>query len=178
MSDKLIDGPTQASSSQNAASGGSSGASAQASSSEPLAVTYLFSVKIDGTIVGVFTECSGIAAKRHVETFREGGVNDFAHQMAGPMEYENIVLKRGLSTSNVLWTWFESGKYDFAVTRHDITIVQEAPGAGSSGFGVVKTWTVNRAFPISWRISELNTATSSAVIETLELAHEGISLQS
>lgn len=183
MTDSLIDGPTEAPSASGGSksSGGSasSSSSSSASADDTLGISYLFYVKIDGAIVGVFSECSGIGAKRTVETFHEGGVNDYAHVMAGPLEHEHIVLKRGVTLSKELWNWFEAGKYDFSVQRRSLSIIQEAPGANQSdgGRGVIKTWNVNRAFPVNWKLSELNAGSSTLAFETLELAHEGISLQ-
>jgi phage tail-like protein len=150
------------------------------------APTYLFSVEVAGLIVALFTRCSGIGASRSVETVQEGGLNDTFHQLPGPITYNNLVLSRGLSVSRVLWDWFLAGMYDFKVKRINISVVQGAAGmnlAGmvsslfGSGYGVVKRWNIEKAFPVSWRISDLNVDdTSSVVIETLEIAHEGISL--
>lgn len=185
MTDSLIDGPTEIPNSSSgkpastkSASTGSTGASS-ASADDTLSVSYLFYVKIDGAIVGVFSECSGIGARRTVETFREGGVNDYAHIIPGPVEYDHIVLKRGVTLSVELWNWFEAGKFDYAIQRRSLSIIQEASGAntGTGGRGVIKTWNINRAFPVSWKLSDLNAGSSTLTVETLELAHEGISLQ-
>ena len=46
-----------------------------------------------------------------------------------------------------------------------------------SGYGVAKRWNIEKAFPVSWKISDLDVNnTSSVVIETLEIAYEGIEL--
>jgi len=156
------------------------------------APAYLFYVEISGLIVALFTECSGLGAHRSVETVREGGLNDKVHQLAGPLEYDHIVLKRGLTASRVLWDWFEEGKYDFKVKRLNMSITQGAPGmnlvgmataavgssiGGGSGYGVVKTWNLERAFPLSWKLSDLSVSNTTAVsVETLEIVHEGINL--
>ncbi len=151
------------------------------------APAYLFYVEISGLMVALFTECSGLGTHRSVETVREGGLNDKVHQLAGPIEYDHIILKRGLTASRSLWDWFEQGQYDFKVKRLNMSITQGAPGMnlvgmvatfiGGSGYGVVKTWNLERAFPLSWKLSELSVANTSAVaVESLEIVHEGISL--
>lgn len=164
------------------------------------APAYLFYVEISGLMVALFTECSGLGARRSVESVREGGLNDKTHQLAGPIEYDHIILKRGLTPSRVLWDWFEQGKYDFKVKRLNMSITQGAPGmnlvgmaaakageatgssfigsiASGSGYGVIKTWNLERAFPLSWKLSDLSVANTTAVsVESLELVHEGITL--
>ncbi len=151
------------------------------------APAYLFYVEISGLMVALFTECSGLGTRRSVETVREGGLNDKVHQLAGPVEYDHILLKRGLTASRSLWDWFEQGQYDFKVKRLNMSITQGAPGMnlvgmvasffGGSGYGVVKTWNLERAFPLSWRLSELSVANTNAVaVESLEIVHEGITL--
>jgi phage tail-like protein len=152
------------------------------------APAYLFYVEISGLMVALFTECSGLGAHRSVETVREGGLNDKVHQLAGPVEYDHIFLKRGLTASRALWDWFEQGQYDFKVKRLNMSITQGAAGmnlvgmavsaiGGGSGYGVVKTWNLERAFPLSWKLSELSVANTTAVaVESLEIVHEGITL--
>ncbi len=176
--DSLIDGPTTITSTTTTSPAISAGSSSTGSTPESLVPSYLFYIKIDGTVVGVFTDCSGIGAKRDAsDAFYEGGVNDYKHILPGPLEYGNITLKRGVTVNRVLWDWFDAGKYDFNVPRRSLTITQEAPGANAgNGNGVVKTWNVIRAFPVSWRLSDLNSGSSTLAIETLEIAHEGISL--
>jgi phage tail-like protein len=156
--------------------------------SQDPAPTYLFTVEISGLTVALFTECSGIGVRRSVEKIKEGGLNDKVYMAAGPLEFENITLKRGLTVSRVLLDWFLTGMYDFSVKRVNLTIIQSAPGMNAEanadnptagGYGVIKHWNVENAFPVSWKISDLNVGTTnSVVIETLELAHEGISLGS
>jgi phage tail-like protein len=147
------------------------------------APSYLFYVEISGIIVGMFTECNGIGASRSVEKFSEGGLNDHTHVLPGAVEYSNITLKRGLSVSRELWNWFHTGVYDFQVKRLNVSIIQGAPGHNlltaitSAGFGVVKRWNIDKAYPVSWKLSDLEVkSTDSVAIETLELAHAGISL--
>jgi phage tail-like protein len=179
---KLIETPStaQASSSTNSTTAKTDTASA------PLNLTpaYMFYVKLGSLEVAMFTECSGLGAKRAIEQVREGGVNDHVHILPGMVEHNNITLKRGVSLSTSLWDWFQAGQFDFSVSRQDITIYQFSPeadvsrGAASAGdqSGAVKTWSLLRAFPVSWKLGEMNSATSGLVIETLEIAHEGLSL--
>ncbi len=181
---KLIETP----STTQVSSGNANGAAAkQPVDTTPLNLSpaYMFYVKLGSIQVAMFTECSGLGARRNVETVHEGGVNDHAHILPGTMEYSNVTLKRGMSLSNALWDWFQAGQYDFAVQRQSITIYQYSPEAdatrgtaASAGdtSGAVKAWSLKGAFPVSWKLSDMNSASSNLVIESLEIAHEGLSL--
>ncbi|HEY9076332.1 MAG TPA: phage tail protein [Anaerolineaceae bacterium] len=148
------------------------------------APAYLFYVELSGLIVGLFTECSGISLTRDTEPIIEGGVNNMIRKLPGRVHAENIRLKRGLSLNRALYDWFTEGSYDFKVKRINFSIIQGAPGHNlanvlgiGSGYGKIKQWDLEDAFPVKYEISELATQnTSQVVIETLEIAHNGISL--
>jgi phage tail-like protein len=148
------------------------------------APTYLFYVEISGLIVGLFTEVSGIGATRKIETVQEGGLNEGSHSLPGPVDFNRITLKRGMTVSRELWNWFQAGLYDFQVKRLNLSIIQGASGQsvmsvipGNGGYGVVKRWNVVNAYPVSWKLSDLSVNDISSVsIETMEIVHEGISI--
>ena len=148
--------------------------------------SYLFYVEITGVIVGLFTGCSGLGVTRQVENIREGGVNDRGYSLPGKVSYSNITLKRGLSVSRELWNWFRNGLYDFQVKKLNMSIVQGAAGqdliaavTSSGNYGLTKRWNIENAYPVSWKLSDLSTSEINTVaIETLEIAHDGLSLSS
>jgi phage tail-like protein len=116
---------------------------------------------------GGFSECSGLEANMTVEEYMEGGVNDYVHKFMTRMTYANIVLKRGVSFSNELWQW-HSDFINGNGKRMDglITLQNE--------FGLpVKTWKFVRGLPVKMTGPTLNAAQSSVAIETLEIVHEG-----
>ena len=161
------------------------------------APTYLFFVELSGLLVAMFSKCSGLKVSRDITEFREGGLNDQTHKLPGAIKYDNLVLERGLTMSRALWDWFQQGRYDFKVRRLNFSIIQGAPGhnliAGigggtlnmsdtafgmlGKGFGKVKHWDIENAYPVSWSISDLDASNgTSVVIETLEIAHHGLTL--
>jgi len=160
------------------------------------APAYLFFVELSGVFVALFTECSGLQVQRAVEPVQEGGVNNYTHKLPGRIEFSNITLKRGLSLSRSLWDWMMQGRYDSRVRRINFSIIQGAPShnlatligdaAGADndtfftvmgqGFGKVKHWDIENAYPVKWDMSSLNASSKNAAIETLEIAHHGMSL--
>ena len=160
------------------------------------APAYLFFVELSGVFVALFTECSGLQVQRAVETVQEGGINNYSHKLPGRIEFSNITLKRGLSLSRGLWDWMMQGRYNSRVRRINFSIIQGAPShnlatligdaAGADndtfftvmgqGFGKVKHWDIENAYPVKWEMSSLNASSKNAAIETLEIAHHGMSL--
>lgn len=160
------------------------------------APAYLFFVELSGVFVALFTECSGLHVQRTIETVQEGGVNNYVHKLPGRLEFSNITLKRGLSLSRGLWDWMMQGRYDSRVRRINFSIIQGAPSHNlatliadasglendtfftvmGQGFGKVKHWDVENAYPVKWEMSSLNASSKNAAIETLEIAHHGMSL--
>lgn len=160
------------------------------------APAYLFFVELSGVFVGLFTECSGIEVERDTETVKEGGVNNYVHKLPGRLSFSNLTLKRGLSLSRSLWDWMMQGRYNSKVRRINFSIIQGAPShnlatlaAGATGFdsgdfftvmgqgfGKVKHWDVENAYPVKWKTSDLDASSKKTSIETLEIAHHGISL--
>lgn len=160
------------------------------------APAYLFFVELSGVFAALFTECSGLEVKRDVQEVVEGGVNNYVHKLPGRVSFSDITLKRGLSLSRELWSWMTQGRYNFRVRRINFSIIQGAPGHNLStaiaaaaglgsemfttvagkGFGKVKHWDVEGAYPVKWEMSSLSTSSGNAVIETLKVAHHGLSL--
>ena len=69
-------------------------------------ISSRFAVEIDGLVVAYFKECSGLTAEIQIETYREGGLNDFEHKLPGVATYGNLVLKSGVANAMDLWKWF------------------------------------------------------------------------
>jgi phage tail-like protein len=133
----------------------------------------LFLVELSGVLVALFTECGGLQVKRGVEEVKEGGVNNYVHKLPGRLEFSTITLKRGLSLSRGLWDWMMQGRHDFQVKRLNFSIIQGAPGRW---LGKVKHWDLEDAYPVRWELSTLTTSGNDTAIETLEIAHHGLSL--
>jgi phage tail-like protein len=156
---------------------------------------YLFFVELSGVFVALFSEVSGIEVERKTEEVKEGGVNNHVHILPGRMEQHKLTLKRGLSLSRGLWDWMQQGRYDFKVRRINFSIVQGAPGhnmasiitslTGSNetaltlfgqGFGKVKHWDIEDAYPVKWKVGTLKSDSTQVAIEELEVVHHGMSL--
>lgn len=132
---------------------------------------YKFFLEIDYMFVAEFSEMGGISVTREVKEFQEGGVNDHVHMLPGRIKHGNITLKTGITYNPMLWTWLHKGEYDAKVQRINVSIV-----LGNTLGKRVRQWDVLGAYPVKYSTSGLNTSQSEIAIETLELAHNGVSL--
>jgi phage tail-like protein len=131
-------------------------------------LSFNFLVEIEGLVVGGFSDVSGFQAEIEVHDYREGGLNDYIHRLAGPARYpSNLVLKRGITDSQTLWQWHCDVRNGI-VTRRNITIIL-LDTAGRT----VRAWHLEKAYPVRWVGPELKAETNTVAVETLELVHCG-----
>jgi phage tail-like protein len=131
---------------------------------------FRFAVEIGGILQGWFTDCGGLNVTRKTETHKEGGVNDYVHQLPAGIEYSNVTLKRGIA-DNALWDWFQKGLYDGKVERRSVSIILY-----NQDHTKAKRWNLTDAYPVKWTGPDLKTDSSQAAIETLELVHHGMEM--
>ncbi len=114
-----------------------------------------------------FQEVAGLTAELGVETLQEGGENRFAHRLPGRAKYGNLTLKRGLTTDTALLDWFEAAVEGLAIEPVDVTVSllneQHEP---------LMSWSVTRAWPVKWSVSNFNAQNNAIVVDTLELAYQ------
>jgi len=132
-----------------------------------LIAKFRFGVEIQGVVVGWFTECSELSLEREVTPYKEGGVNDYVHQLPNGVSYSAITLKRGLA-DNALWDWFQKGLYDGKVELHNVSIVLYSEDRAET-----KRWNLVDAYPVKWAGPELKGDSDDLAIETLEIGCGG-----
>lgn len=129
---------------------------------------FRYKVEIDGLDAGGFSEVTGFDASIDVMEYREGDMVQTPMKIPGLKKYGNITLKQGLADSMVLYDWIIAG-VNGAVERKTITITlldeEEAPAA---------SWQVINAWPTKYTAPDFNATSSEVAIETLEIAHEGM----
>ncbi len=131
-------------------------------------LSYRFLVEVDGLVVAGFSEVSGLQADTQIEDYREGGVNDYVHRLPKETTYQNIILKRGITDSDVLWKWHQdvvSGK----IERRSGYIVLLDSEANETW-----RWNFIDAYPAKWTGPDLRAENSAVALESIELVHNGI----
>jgi phage tail-like protein len=112
---------------------------------------------------------SGLQAEVEVHDYREGGVNDHMHRLAGPAKYPtNLTLKHGLMYVDTLWKW-EQEMLTGKIERHNASIIL-MNSAGEDKW----RWDFEGACPVRWSGPDLRAASAEVAVETLELVHRGL----
>ncbi|MCV9930360.1 phage tail protein [Flavobacterium sp. LS1R49] len=133
---------------------------------------FHFSVNWGGTKIG-FTEVSGLDVETEVIEYRQGASPEYSKiKMPGMQKFSNITLKRGtFANDNEYYKWWNTVKLN-TIQRRDITIKllneEHQP---------VITWKVKNAWPAKIQSSDLKADGNEIAIESMELVHEGLSIQ-
>ena len=127
---------------------------------------YFIEVEIGG-ITTHFRSVSGLKIETEVVEYQEGGSNGPIRKLPGVTRYGNIRLSRALTADRSLYKWFVAQKQNAARVDGLIALVDRQ---GTR----VASWTFTNGFPVKWELSELDAAKSEVVIETIEIAHEGL----
>lgn len=120
------------------------------------------------TVLGGFSECTGLEMSLDIEEYAEGGRNGTVLRFPTRVKWTNIVLKHGIGAGNGLWDWH----YDFV------------QGKGKRKDGVITLlndlhvpthiWHFKRGLPVKYSGPTLNATQSAVAIEAIEIAHEGL----
>lgn len=129
---------------------------------------FRYKVEIDGIAAGGFSEASGFDASIDVIEYREGDMVTTPIKLPGLKKYSNLILKQGIVDSTELYNWIEKG-INGAVQRKTITItlLDEEEVAAAS-------WQAINAWPVKYSAPDFNASSSEVAIESLEIAHEGL----
>jgi phage tail-like protein len=129
-----------------------------------------FYVLFDDKAQGVFTEVSGLQMEMDVLEYQEGGNNGFVHRLPGFTKMSNLTLKRGITSSNEFYTWLVDVSNGKLKRRHISIVMYDVSGTE------LMRWSFLHAYPVKWVGPQLKAADNTAAIETLELAHAGMTL--
>jgi phage tail-like protein len=132
-------------------------------------LAHHFSVEIDGLIVGGFTEVSGLTANLASVKIPEGGQNAYIEQRIAPVSYPNLVLKRGITTADMLWLWYQD-VVNGNVTRRNGSIVLM-----TEDILELWRWNFHDAYPVTWAGPAFHSDQAQVAFESIELVHRGIS---
>ena len=131
---------------------------------------FRFRIEIQGLVQGGFRSVGGMERQTAIEPYREGGVNDFEHQLVVQTTFPPLTLQRGLVEST-LWDWHQE-VIDGSVTRRDVTI-ELLDESGHQAW----RWVCQAAFPAKWSGADLDAQSGSIATESVELVHHGIRRQ-
>lgn len=132
-----------------------------------LDVRVLYRLERDGAVVGFFTECSGIGSENEVVEFRDG-TSDIVTKIPGRLKWENIVLKRGITSDLQIWNWREEVVRGEA-PRSALTITMLR-----RRIGPVAVWHFQNAWPSKITGPQPKSDDNSFGVEEVTIVHEGM----
>ncbi|MGA7613550.1 MAG: phage tail protein [Thermoanaerobaculia bacterium] len=127
---------------------------------------YNFRVEIQGVADAAFTECSGMGASVHAIRYAEGR-SRIVRRIPGPVEYADITLRYGLTSSADLWNWMLSG-VNGKVERRNVSIVLY----DSDGAREVMRWNLAQAWVSRWNAAPLDAMAREIAIESMTIVYE------
>ena len=129
---------------------------------------FNYQVEIDGLEAGGFSEVTGFDASIDVIEYREGDMTQTPLKIPGLKKYGNITLKQGLVDSMVLYEWMTAG-LEGDVERKTLTItLLDIAGSPAASWQIINAW------PVKYTAPDFNATSSEVAIESLEIAHEGM----
>jgi phage tail-like protein len=134
---------------------------------------FYFSVDIDGVGTDLaFQEVTGLDAEAQVIEYRAGNSKSFATiKMPGIVKSGNVTLKKGVFVKdNVFWNWFSQRSMN-TIKRSAVTIKLLDQDANPT-----MTWTLANAWPTKITSTDLKADGNEVAVETIEIAHEGVTI--
>jgi phage tail-like protein len=130
---------------------------------------YNFKLEIGGITEGHFTQCSGLGIRVAAIKYREAGTNQVVRIVPGHVEYADVTLSYGLTSSHQLWLWLMAS-VDGKVQRKNVSIIV----LDADGVTEVTRWDLIGAWPSEWRGAPLDTLQREVAIERLTLVFESL----
>lgn len=119
-----------------------------------------------------FSEVSGLTLESEPIEYRGGAdITMTVQKIPGLKKYGNVTLKRGVVTKeNGFWEWWNTIQSG-TVQRRTVTV-----SLLNEEHKPVMNWEIQRAWPVKVEGPSLNATGNEVAVETLEFAHEGMSV--
>ena len=133
---------------------------------------FHFQVEWGGTKIG-FSEVTGLDVSTDVIEYREGSSPEYHKiKMPGMQKFSNITLKRGtFKGDNDFYKWWNTIALN-TIERRNVII-----SLLNESHEPVVVWKIKNAFPVKMQSTDLKADGNEVAIESLELAHEGLTIQ-
>lgn len=133
---------------------------------------FHFQVEWGGAKIG-FTEVTGLEVSTDVIEYRDGASPEYHKiKMPGMQKFSNVTLKRGtFKGDNDFYNWWNTVALN-TIQRRDVTV-----SLLNEAHEPVVVWKIKNAWPVKVQSTDLKADGNEVAIETLELAHEGLTIQ-
>lgn len=122
-------------------------------------------------VSAAFSDCDGLEMSMEVKTIREGGANDRQIRLNGMVAYGQLTLKRGMTESFELWTWFRDSVRDPRLRASAEVVLLGADGESERA-----RFQLSRCVPVKIKAPAFNARDGQVAIEELQVAYETLTL--
>jgi len=124
----------------------------------------------DNTVA--FQEVSGLDTETQPIEYRHSDSKQFSTiKMPGIAKTGNVTLKKGIFVKdNNFWKWYDAIKMN--IIKRETVVIELLDEAG----GTTMSWTLTNAWPTKITGADLKSDANEVAVETLELAHEGLTI--
>jgi len=137
---------------------------------------YNFRIEINGvtddsqTVSAGFSEVSGLDVEIDVIEYRNGNETNTVRKIPGLKKFTNITLKRGVTGDLSFWNWVLSG-VNGQVNRTDGSVILLDENRQE-----VMRWNFKRGWVCKFAGPDLNSMSREIAVETIEICHEGLEI--
>jgi phage tail-like protein len=129
---------------------------------------FRYVVAVNGAPMGAFTECTLPAFDLDVEEIKEGGLNNYVHQLPGQRKAAKVTLKKGVGIAKGLLPFYVAAM-NGQFQRLEVSISLLNPL-----FVPMLVLHLRGAIPVRWTGPELRAGDNAVAIQTFELACDEI----
>jgi phage tail-like protein len=129
--------------------------------------SFRFVVEFDQLQKGGFSKVKGLVSEMKVDTYHEGGLNDYEHKHIAQTTFPNLVLEHGI-VDGWLWDWQQAVSEGRVARKMLSVILRDAAGSE------LWRWHAKGAYPVKWSVADLDAASNTVLVESVEFAHQGI----
>jgi len=131
---------------------------------------YYFEVEIVGQPTAHFRSVSGLKIETEVVDYQEGGATGGIRKLAGDTRFANLRLSRAFTGDRTLFDWYASIQKPQPVKVDGRITMFDRQGTR------VALWEFTNGFPVKWEGPEFDASKNEVAIETIEIAHEGLTM--
>jgi len=113
-----------------------------------------------------FNKISGMSSKIETQNIRVGGENQQMRPLPQQVVHENLVLERGVARGSILNWEFNLAMTNFMFFPGNALVI-----ANDNNDNIQAAWLFRNTYPVAWKVSDLCSDDSKALIETMELAY-------
>lgn len=131
--------------------------------------TFRFGVAVDSVSLAAFTEFQLPSLEVKTEEIKEGGLNNYVHQLPFRVEKGGTVtLKHGVTQGKALLRWYmQVMNGDIKNAMRQVTITTY-----SVALTPMTIWVLKGAYPIKWTGPTLKSDENVTSVESLEIAFQ------